>query len=149
MYDRTIARFDSSEYCFVNMHTLLSIHKSRLASKVADEKNFIAKVPGASAIFCYGTKPNAQKKYDTTIELLCLVNRDIAIPFAEKLGDFRLEWDKRKEILITACDLDMPFSAASKQGQRVVSRIDKLLLKIDSFLEIDTTPTTPTGRMIK
>jgi hypothetical protein len=156
--ETTIAGFPTPEYCFAHISTLLSVHQSRMSTKVELEKKFMDKVPGAKHLFSFGSKPTAHNQQMITSDLYNLTHSNLDLPFRERLVDFTLAWDKQKFLLMSACDLDMPFSDDAKRGKMLVSRIDKILKKIDSFIaiqiskvvsdtpEIDgVTPHTPPG----
>jgi hypothetical protein len=145
-FELTMQGFQTSEHCFGHVHTLLNVHRSRLTGKVSDE-NSIAKLPGVSSLLAFGSKPTANKQFDTTVALLVIAKRDGSTALTDQLYDFRLLWDKKKQILKSGCDLDMPFSDSKKIGPRVVERIEKLLLRADAFLkvEINSNPSTPPG----
>jgi hypothetical protein len=115
---------------------MFNIHLSRLSDKVARENAVIKKIPGMRFIFNYGIKPTANDQYQVTEELAKLAAHDLKTPFAETLNEFLLLWDKKKFRLTNTCDVDMPFSDAAKCGALFVSRIDKIIQKIEYFLNI-------------
>jgi len=144
-WDSTVAGFTTAGACFGQIHTVLTIHKSRLSDKVERQNNvdnILAKIPGASNLVHFGTTPTAKNQDAATAQLMQLTHYGLNTPFTERLKNFRVDWEKLKPTLKPSCDLDMPFSDAAKLGKELVNKVDKLLQRIDFLLQIQTAKNT-------
>ena len=148
--DLLIKQIATELQAYILISTALNVHLSRLAEKAVEEIAFInavTKIPLIGNVFYFGNKPTASTQYQTTKSLLETVKPIVKLFYdinqspshakeellREAIAKFSRHWEKQKSILKPACELDMPFSDAAKQGTQLFDRIDKMLNRVQAI----------------